>query len=142
MLAEVDQGLQIREWTKSWQDGRIKLAIVAALLRCRRQYPDLFGLGSYEPIALEGALSQHLIGFTRRNGSHRCIVIVSRLFARLLGGASSYAGTVWGDMRLDAGPAAETLTNVLTGEAVSTSEGLPLSEILADLPAAVLLGHS
>jgi (1->4)-alpha-D-glucan 1-alpha-D-glucosylmutase len=142
MLAEVDQDLQIREWMTAWQDGRIKLAIVAALLRCRRQYPEVFSRGSYEPIAFEGPLSNHLLGFTRRNGSHRCIVVVGRLFARLLGDAPAYSGAAWGDARVEAAAAPESMTNLLTGETVATAAGLRLSDILADLPAAVLLGQS
>jgi (1->4)-alpha-D-glucan 1-alpha-D-glucosylmutase len=142
MLAELDEHRQIRAWLTAWQDGRIKLAIVAALLRCRRRYPDLFGRGSYEPIAFEGPLSPHLIGFTRRDGNQRYIVLAGRLFARLLGDEPNYTGTVWGDMRIDAVGDSEHLTDVLTGRTVSTPEGLRLSDVLADLPAAVLLGQS
>lgn len=142
MLAEIDEHRQIREWLTAWQDGRIKLAIIAALLRCRRQYPDLFAHGTYEPIAFEGPPAPHLIGFMRRDGTQRCIVLAGRLFARLLGDEPTYTGTVWGDMRIDAVGDSEHLTDVLTGRTVSTSEGLRVSDVLSDLPAAVLLGRS
>jgi maltooligosyltrehalose synthase len=64
------------------------------------------------------------------------------LFEPLVGDAPRYTGTVWGDMRIQAENVSEPLTNVLTGETVAPANGLRLSEILADLPAAVLLGQS
>jgi maltooligosyltrehalose synthase len=66
-------------------------------------------------------------------------VIAGRLFARLIGEAT-YSGALWKDARLDLREAPERLTNVLTGETVSSASGLGLGEVLADLPAAVLLG--
>ena len=52
MLAEImgaDRGTPLRDSLGNWQDGKIKLAIAAALLRCRREHVDLFRQGSYEP---------------------------------------------------------------------------------------------
>ncbi|HEX6118296.1 MAG TPA: hypothetical protein VFZ03_02520, partial [Dongiaceae bacterium] len=65
-----------------------------------------------------------------------------RMFARLLGDEAEYTSAVWGEARLDLRDAPKMLTNVLTGDPVSTDAGLPLSEILADLPAAVLIGQA
>jgi maltooligosyltrehalose synthase len=133
---------RIREWLAQWPDGRIKLAVVCALLRCRRRHPDLFSRGSYEPVGLEGPLSRHVIAFVRREGGQTCVAVVGRMFARLLRDGADYKSDVWGDARLDLRDAPKSLTNVLTGEAVATSAGLQLGEVLADLPAAVLIGQS
>jgi (1->4)-alpha-D-glucan 1-alpha-D-glucosylmutase len=133
---------RIREWLAQWPDGRIKLAVVCALLRCRRRHPDLFSRGSYEPVGLEGPLSQHVIAFVRREGGQTCVAVAGRMFARLLRDGADYKSDVWGDARLDLRDAPKSLTNVLTGEAVATSAGLQLGEVLADLPAAVLIGQS
>ena len=133
---------RMREWLAQWPDGRIKLAVVCSLLCCRREHPDLFGRGSYEPVSLEGPLSQHVIAFVRREGGEICVAVAARLFARLLGDQADYRSDVWGDARLDLREAPKSLTNVLTGEAVSTDAGLHLGEVLADLPAAVLIGQS
>ena len=98
--------------------------------------------GSYEPIAFDGSLSPHLIGFVRRDGSKICVTLAGRLFARLMGEQPGYTGAVWGESRLDLRDAPERLTNVLTGETVSMNGGLQLGQVLADLPAAVLFGQS
>lgn len=138
VLREISRADQ-SDWLETWQDGRIKLAVISRLLCCRRQHPDLFRQGSYEPIIIEGPLSQHFVGFVRRDGVASCVVIAGRLFARLIGEAT-YSGALWKDARLDLREAPERLTNVLTGETVSSASGLGLGEVLADLPAAVLLG--
>jgi (1->4)-alpha-D-glucan 1-alpha-D-glucosylmutase len=138
-----DRRDRIREWLATWQDGCIKLAIVSALLRCRRQKPQLFRSGSYEPIGIEGPHSHRLIGFMRRDAADACIVIVGRFFAQLAEDGAIYAGAAqWDDTRLELRDTPQTLTNVLTGETLSSTAGLRLSELLADLPAAVLLGRS
>jgi maltooligosyltrehalose synthase len=130
---------RMRHWLSSWQDGRIKLAIAAAVLRCRRQQPDLFRQGGYEPIAIEG--SQHVIAFARRNGGQSCIVLACRLFARLMQDSPGYDGAaLFSDARIEGRDLPETLTDVLTGRTLPSAGGLHLGEALADLPVAVLLG--
>src|SRR6185437_12441915 len=37
-----------------WQDGQVKLATIALLLAIRREEPELFASGDYQPIAIEG----------------------------------------------------------------------------------------
>jgi (1->4)-alpha-D-glucan 1-alpha-D-glucosylmutase len=142
MLAEIagsDRGALLREGLANWQDGKIKLAIAAALLRCRREHADLFRQGNYEPITIEGPLSQHIIAFRRRDGVSSCIVIAGRLFARMLGDQARYDGAaLWRDARITLPDSQQMLTNVLTGASVSGPE-LQLSEILANAPVAVLL---
>jgi malto-oligosyltrehalose synthase/4-alpha-glucanotransferase len=134
---------RIRDWLASWHDGRIKLAAVSALLRCRRQHGELFRQGSYEPLAVEGPLSHHVIAFTRRDANKSCTVIAGRLFARLMGDQPAYDGAaLWGDTRIERRDIPDTLTNVLTGETLSNAAGIRLGEALADLPVAVLLGQS
>jgi len=142
MLAEIaagDRRALLRDGLANWQDGRIKLAIAAALLRCRREHADLFRQGSYEPISIEGPLSHHVIAFRRRDGASSCIVIAGRLFARMLGDQAVYDGdAIWQDARITLSDGPEALTNVLTGATVTGSE-LQLSGILAEVPVAVLL---
>jgi (1->4)-alpha-D-glucan 1-alpha-D-glucosylmutase len=142
LLAEIgaaDPRVLLRDSLADWHDGKVKLATAAALLRCRREHADLFRQGSYEPLAIEGPLSHHLIAFRRRAGDSSCIVIAGRLFARMLGDQAHYDSATWQDARIALPDDPATLTNVLTGTAVSGAE-LQLGEILADAPVAVLLG--
>jgi (1->4)-alpha-D-glucan 1-alpha-D-glucosylmutase len=140
LLAEIQapDADRMRHWLANWQDGRIKLAIATAVLRCRRQNADLFRQGGYEPIAVEG--SQHLIAFARRNGSRSCVVLAGRMFTSVTQDASRYDGAaLFSDARIEVRDLPETLTDVLTGRTLSSAGGLRLGEILADLPVAVLL---
>jgi (1->4)-alpha-D-glucan 1-alpha-D-glucosylmutase len=143
LLAEIeaaDRRTLLRSGLVDWLDGKIKLAIAAALLRCRREHASLFRQGSYEPLTLDGPLSHHLVAFRRRDGGSSCIVMAGRLFARMLGDRAGYDGAaIWQDARMAVPDGPTTLTNVLTGTVVSGAE-LQLGEILADAPFAVLLG--
>ncbi|MEZ5833465.1 MAG: malto-oligosyltrehalose synthase [Dongiaceae bacterium] len=129
----------IGHWLEDWRDGRIKLAIVAALLECRRRRPALFRHGSYEPIVFDHPLSDHVVGFSRRHDAQICVVIVGRLFAKLLGNSDAVypGGAVWADMRLDVSDLPARPANALTGNTVSD---LSLRHLLAELPVAVLVG--
>jgi (1->4)-alpha-D-glucan 1-alpha-D-glucosylmutase len=142
LQAEGDRRERIREWLAAWPDGRIKLAVVSALLRCRRTSSGLFARGSYEPLGIQWPHAHHFVGFARRDSGQTCIVIAARLFARLLGEHASYRGAVWGDAQLELPDAPQRVTNVLTGETMQCGASLRLSELLADLPAAVLFAQS
>jgi (1->4)-alpha-D-glucan 1-alpha-D-glucosylmutase len=145
MLAEItetDRRALLRNSLADWQDGRIKLAIAAAILQCRREHADLFRQGSYEPIAIEGPLSQHVIAFRRRDAAKSCIVIAARLFARLLADQARYDGAaIWQDARIMLPDGPKILTSVLTGAAVSGPE-LQLGVILAEVPVAILVAQA
>ena len=120
----------------------LAIAIAAAILRCRREHADLFRQGSYEPISIEGPLSQHVIAFRRRDGAKSCIVIAARLFARLLADQARYDGAaIWQDARITLPDGPEALTSVLTGATVPGPE-LQLSVILAEVPVAILLAQA
>jgi (1->4)-alpha-D-glucan 1-alpha-D-glucosylmutase len=129
----------LRDGVANWQDGKVKLAIAAALLRCRRDHADLFRQGSYEPLIVDGPLAHHVIAFRRSHDAESCVVIAGRLFVPMLGERTSYdSAAIWRDARVTLPDPPSTLTNVLTGATVSGS-ALQLSEVLADAPVAVLL---
>ena len=128
---------------EDWQDGRIKLAVIAALLDCRRRERALFTDGDYQPLAFDGPQANHLLGFGRRCNGRSCLVIVGRLFASLIGDQQDvYPGaSLWGDTTLVLPDRSRRFENALTGVALSAQdEELSMSEVLRDLPAAVLLG--
>lgn len=130
------------DWQESWRGGAVKLAIVSTILECRRRNADLFRDGDYEPIGLDHPLADHLVGFARRDKEQVCLVIAGRLFARLLAqGEAIYPGAaMWGDMRLNLADVPATLTDIFTGEEISTGSELAIGRLLRDLPVAVLIG--
>jgi (1->4)-alpha-D-glucan 1-alpha-D-glucosylmutase len=60
---------------KSWKDGRIKMHIVHSILHYRREQPDLFSLGSYMPLKIEGPDADHFISFHRRHEETELLVV-------------------------------------------------------------------
>jgi malto-oligosyltrehalose synthase len=61
------------------RDGAIKQALIVQTLALRKAMPELFAQGSYEPVAAEGPLANHVVAFLRRHDSDAIIVVVPRL---------------------------------------------------------------
>ena len=64
--------------TDEWQDGRVKLAATALLLALRREEPELFSSGDYQPIVIEGDRSDWAFGYVRASGDRRLAVVMAR----------------------------------------------------------------
>ncbi len=108
---------------RRWEDGRVKLFTTLRALEVRRQNR----LEGYEAIECE---SPHVVAFRRGD----VIVAVPRLTSRLSRGLP--LGDVWGDLAL---PVPGLWRNAFTGEQLK-GESLPLKQLFATFPAAVLDG--
>src|SRR5262249_1435180 len=67
--AKVLSRLQTPDWqslTRNWQNGHLKLALTAHLLKLRIEFADLFGDGDYQPLDVRGPHRDHVIAFARR----------------------------------------------------------------------------
>ena len=128
---------------RTWRDGRIKQAVIQAILGLRRQVPDLFARGDYTPLKVNGALGERVVAFTRKHGESVLIVVVPRLAYRLLQAGEPLA--------LDPGHLQDNavslpdhlhgrqLTSLFTdGEAVTVGSELPFVSLMADFPLAIL----
>ena len=73
------------ELLESWQDGRVKQAVIARALALRRRASGLFASGTYTPLTTEGKMADHVFGFARIHEGRAAIVIVTRLAAKLEG---------------------------------------------------------
>jgi (1->4)-alpha-D-glucan 1-alpha-D-glucosylmutase len=122
---------QVRSMVEAPHDGRAKLWFIWRLLSLRREQPLLFREGSYEPLAVEGPLSRHVVAFARRHEGQMLVVVAGRLFVDLSGrGADDGAipalpdATRWNGttVRLPVGVRAMVLENLLTGESLSIKE--------------------
>ena len=65
-----------------WRDGRVKLATITLLLSLRREAPELFSAGGYQPIVIEGDRSDWAFGYLRASGARRLAVVMARYPAR------------------------------------------------------------
>ena len=101
-----------------------KLRVVAAALAARRDRPETFTGGGYQPVLATGPAADHLIGFRRGTD---VLVAVSRWTIQL--GENGWGPTV---LRLPPG----TWTDRITGASHAGSVGA--SELFADLPVALL----
>ncbi|MER2266314.1 malto-oligosyltrehalose synthase [Methylobacterium oxalidis] len=121
-----------------WQDGRVKQAVLAGLLRDRAERASFYAEASYEPVAVSGARADHVIAFTRSDGTSdpgELLVALPRLVSRLTGegvwNAEAFAGT---GLAPSGGGAWQDL---LTGER-HEGDRLDLGRLFAHLPCAVL----
>ncbi len=111
-----------------WRDGRVKLATIAVLLALRRNDPELFNSGDYQPIVIEGDRSDWVFGYIRARGEQRLAVLIARYPAH------RETEPQWSAVaRLPQGPWFDLIRGCY---AVA---GVPLKDWLDPLPFAVLL---
>jgi len=124
-----------RELYENWEDGRIKLFLTQAALHARRDHPELFAGGGYQPIEPTGPRASNLVAFSRTSHGRTAVVVVPRLVAGLLDGArlrpDKFEGTVV--------PAGGRYVDVFTGE--ERQGPLRADQLFSTLPVALLLSR-
>lgn len=139
---------RVRSLLDTLEDGRVKLYLTWKTLQHRRHHQELYRGGEYAPVSVVGSKADHVCAFARRYQDTEVIVVVPRLWAKLLKGEPEHqplGKEVWEDTRLDL-PASETLNyrNLFTGEILPSevNEGatsLPLAGLLRHFPVALLM---
>jgi (1->4)-alpha-D-glucan 1-alpha-D-glucosylmutase len=118
-------------------DGRAKLLLLSEALRLRRAQRALFLEGEYLPLTVEGEHAGHLVAFGRRLGAERVVCVAPRLWLSLLpqwnGGGPRWRGAVRLPDTLQGG-----YVDHVTGRPRAAGATLPLAELLADFPVALL----
>jgi len=119
-------------------DGRVKMFLIREALGLRRARPALFAAGAYRPLEVRGALAEHVCAFARVADDAAAVTVVPRLLARRGGEAAPLGPEYWQDTALDL-PAdvGRRLRDVLTGAEVA-GDTLPLGQVLAHFPVALL----
>lgn len=135
-LADAIVARSPRELLRDWRDGGIKLHLIQKLLCFRRDHGSLFLEGDYLPLAVGGRFAAHVVAFSRTHANGRVLVVVPRLTA-LLG--CPPIGPIWDDTTI-ACEGKSSWTDLLTGRTFGTSDCLAVSELLEQLPVAVLHG--
>ena len=136
MLDEI-AGTCPRELAAHWQDGREKMFIAARLLALRREHPELFAYGDYEPLEIaEGRHTDRLGAFARRHGAMVLVAAVPRLVYGLYrdGGPPDWGAT---DIAL---PSPGPWREIFTGSSWEGRSGIRAAELLREFPVAVLIG--
>jgi (1->4)-alpha-D-glucan 1-alpha-D-glucosylmutase len=136
----------VRDLLDHWVDGRVKMYVIASLLRLRQESKSLFIEGDYEALSGSGSADAHLCAFSRSLGDAAVIVAVPRLIASLVNpGQMPIGKSIWGDGHLHVPRGTQQWRNVLTDEVLDTASvgageaSLPLSRVFESFPVAVLV---
>ncbi len=135
------------ELLKTRRDGRIKLYLIRTALEFRKRKRKLLEQGTYVPLWPEGEKSENVCAFARTGDDDAAIIVAPRFFTRLIREPEAIpcGRDVWGETRLilPSDLPGSRYRNIFTGEMVTGSphDGrtvLPLGEILASFPVAIL----
>ena len=121
-----------RELLATWPDGRVKLFVLSALLRHRRDRAEFFQKADYRAVEVTGKHAESVVAFVREHAGELLLVVVPRLSSRV---GDPPVGEAWADTALtlaDGGP----WRDLFTGREVQANA---LSEVLADFPCAGLV---
>jgi (1->4)-alpha-D-glucan 1-alpha-D-glucosylmutase len=83
VLLERNRRTAVLDMLENWREGRVKLAVIAALLGHRRDHPKLFAQGGYEPLIAAGPKADHICAFARSHEDEALLVAAARFPARL-----------------------------------------------------------
>ncbi|QJI29183.1 malto-oligosyltrehalose synthase [Pseudomonas sp. ADAK18] len=133
----------IDELMLHWRDGRIKQALIAQVLNLRREHPQVFSLGSYEPLDVVGEHADRVVAFCREYQGTRLLVVVPRWPHRLLdnGVYPQVRAQIWGDTRVALPFAAPTQNwkGLFQTGAVTSNKELKISTALGGCPINVFI---
>jgi (1->4)-alpha-D-glucan 1-alpha-D-glucosylmutase len=135
-LVTCPEPVRVRTLIDSWRDGRLKLFVTAAALRCRARHAATFDSGGVLPLEAHGARADHVVAFRRSREADTIIVALPRWSTRLTSGAVFIEPGAWDDTVLALPGGA--WWNTLTGERIVTDAAVPLQQLFATLPIALL----
>ena len=136
----IDARASMAERTRDWRSGHVKQAVARNTLGLRRERPELFARGDYEPLTIEGPRAANLIAFRRRFGDEVAVVVACRLPMAVLEGSEEIGlpSSVW-DATWVRLPSPIVGRDVLTGEAIAfDGQEVAIGRILKRLPTALL----
>jgi len=124
-----------RDLLASFRDGRVKLHVLRAGLRLRREMPKVFIEGDYAPIDA----GEDVVAFSRTHAEGAVVAVVTRRPHHVTGGHAPFAiDDVWGQRSI-AIPRGEW-RDALTGLThVVGGDGAPAAKLFAELPVCLLV---
>jgi (1->4)-alpha-D-glucan 1-alpha-D-glucosylmutase len=132
------------ELLRDWRSGLVKLRLMKAGLRFRRDHPDLFEQGEYLPLDVTGEAARHLVAFARRHEADWLVLIATRFPISMLDGTDIplVAPDRWGDtiIGLPAAIEAMRLRDIAFGGEMEAEAAIPAADALARFPVALLHG--
>ncbi len=118
--------------------GRAKLLLLRVALHLRRAHPDLFRAGDYRPLDAEGPLTARVFAFARTVPGRALVCAVPRL---VLDPLEAGGGRVRWEGALALPPALPRRWHDAVTGAIREGPSLPLAELFADFPVALLVSE-
>jgi len=128
------EGVRPMDLLSSFRDGRVKLHVLRAGLRLRREMPRVFLEGDYVPIDA----GEDLVAFARNHAEGSVVAVVTRRPHHVTGGRAPFAiDDVWGhrSIAVPRGEWRDALTGALH---VVEGEGLLAAKLFVELPVSLL----
>ncbi len=116
---------------QNWLSGKLKQQVIARLLHLRRDYPQLFRVGDYQPLQVNGEHQEKVIAFARQDSDHALLVILPRL---------SFDNAQWTqtEVELTESLAHRHYRNLWTGASVAIGDYIALDEAASSAPLVLL----
>ena len=116
---------------QNWLSGKLKQQVIARLLHLRRDYPQLFREGDYQPLDVSGEHQEKVIAFARQDSNHALLVILPRL---------SFDNAQWTqtEVVLPESLAHRHYRNLWSGETVTIGDYIALDEAASSAPLVLL----
>jgi (1->4)-alpha-D-glucan 1-alpha-D-glucosylmutase len=130
--------------SRDLEDGAIKLWTTAQVLRLRRDEHAVFRRGNYVSLYAAAGAEPHVIAYARQHAGKTVMVAVPRFACSLMRGELSLPlGKAWREWVLPI-PAAlqSTYRNIFTGEELRVEGDMPLAQLFANYPVAVLVARA
>jgi len=141
LKSETEQML-VQNLLRKPESGAIKMFVLWRALQFRQAHRELFQNGDYELLDTTGSKAEHVVAFARRRRNQCVITVVPRLIAGLCQKKTilPLGKTIWQDtaLILDRKTIGSRFRNIITHETLETAPQLPIGEIFANSPVAIL----
>ena len=135
----------VADLTDHWRDGRLKLYLTWQSLNFRRAHLPLFQEGDYNPLSIDGPAAERICAFARTYEEQAAIVVTPfRILDLQQADRPGWPKGAWSRNELQLPWTARRWRNLFTGAVIEatggdgTSSRLPLEEVLAAFPVALL----
>ncbi|MFZ2957138.1 MAG: malto-oligosyltrehalose synthase [Candidatus Ozemobacteraceae bacterium] len=132
----------IPELLETMEDGRVKLFLIAQVLKTRKEFYSLFRSGTYNPMPISGEKAESVVAFSRESDNFQAITIAPRFFTQLCSeethplGESAWKNTLFRNPNPE-----KRWKNRITGETFPPSTFLAIKDVLKTFPVAFLVAE-
>lgn len=127
----------------TWEDGRLKLFLIARVLQARQEYLDIFQQGDYQPVAVTGQYCDRIMAVARSYGKHTAIAIVPRFLTDVIEPPQFPLGDIWGDTAIILPEGSESnWYEAIVNHDIAASPNILVSQILQHFPVGLLINES